>query len=253
MNTTARTPSQPRPAALQHDLAMGLAATEYRRVVELLQSLTPEQWVSTTDCPGWTVRDMSAHMLGMVEMAATLREQRRQMRTARRRKDGLFIDALTALQIEERRHMRPEQIIDSYAQRAPKAVRGRTRTPGLIRRRTLGVPGEFGGEAESWTTGYLTDVILTRDPWMHRIDIARATGAEHTITADHDGVLVADVVAEWAARHGRPFSLNLTGPAGGHWSHGRGGPEIELDAIEFTRILSGRTPGNGLLTTLVPF
>ena len=41
-----------------------------------------------------------------------------------------------------------------------------------------------------------------------------------TLTADHDGVLVADVVTEWAARHGQPCRLRLTGAAGGEWSFG---------------------------------
>jgi hypothetical protein len=79
------------------------------------------------------------------------------------------------------------------------------------------------------------------------------------LTADHDGVLVDDVVREWAGRHQRPCGLHLTGPAGGSWEFGTGGPRLELDAIDFCRILSGRpaeTPVDdpaGLLTTEVPF
>jgi hypothetical protein len=88
---------------------------------------------------------------------------------------------------------------------------------------------------------------------MHRTDVCRATGREPRLTADHDAVLVADVVAEWAARHGRPYRLRLTGPAGGSWSSGTGGEEIELDAVEFCRVLSGRGEGTGLLTQAVPF
>jgi hypothetical protein len=95
--------------------------------------------------------------------------------------------------------------------------------------------------------------VLSRDTWMHRIDTARATGHDPELTPGHDGVLVADIVAEWASRHGRPFALTLTGPAGGRWRHGQGGPETELDAVEFCRILSRRAPGDGLLTTEVPF
>jgi len=45
----------------------------------------------------------------------------------------------------------------------------------------------------------------------------------------------------------------LTGPAGGSWTFGSGGPEIELDAVEFCRILSGRGEAEGLLKTAVPF
>jgi hypothetical protein len=64
---------------------------------------------------------------------------------------------------------------------------------------------------------------------------------------------VADVVDEWAQRHGRPFELVLTGPAGGRWQVGTGGERIELDAVEFCRTLSGRVEGHGLLATAVPF
>ncbi|GAB90866.1 hypothetical protein [Gordonia rhizosphera] len=159
------------------------------------------------------------------------------------------------MQVDERADMTPAQIVERFAVRAPKAVSGRRRTPGFIRRRPMADPPEVAGRPEDWQIGFLVvvDVILTRDRWMHRIDVCRAAGAEHVLTADHDGVLVADVVAEWASRHAKPFTLHLTGPAGGHWSNGRGGSELELDAIEFTRILSGRAPGTGLLATPVPF
>lgn len=74
------------------------------------------------------------------------------------------------------------------------------------------------------------------------------------LTPEHDGRLVADVVGEWARRHGRPFTLRLTGPAGGHFAAGGGGDEtVELDAVEFCRILSGRAPGVGLLARPVRF
>jgi hypothetical protein len=73
------------------------------------------------------------------------------------------------------------------------------------------------------------------------------------LTAAHDGVLVADVVTEWASRHGRPHTLRLTGPAGGSWSVGAGGPAIDMDAVDFCRTVSGRAPADGLLGTEVPF
>jgi hypothetical protein len=96
-------------------------------------------------------------------------------------------------------------------------------------------------------------VILTRDPWMHRIDISRATGALPVLTPEHDGVLVDDVVREWARRHGQPFVLNLAGPAGGSWTIGNGAESLDLDAVQFCRTVSGRTAGERLLTTQVPF
>ena len=251
MTMTMQT-SEPRAPVLPRDVAMRLAAAEYERFADMLRTLRPGDWTRPTECPGWDVRAMAAHALGMVEMAASVRENYRQLRLARRR-GGVFIDALTGLQVDERQHMMPEEIIGRFVTRAPKAARGRRRTPGFIRRRVMPEPQQVGGRDEAWTIGYLVDVILTRDPWMHRADIARATGTAHVLTAEHDGVLVADVAAEWAARHGQPYTLRLTGPAGGTWASGEGGPVIETDAVEFCRALSGRGHADGLLAIQVPF
>lgn len=110
----------------------------------------------------------------------------------------------------------------------------------------------FGPPLGLRSVGYLMDCIYTRDAWMHRIDLARATGRELVVTADHDGRLVADVVREWARAHAQPYRLVLTGPAGGAFgaAHGR---HLELDAVQFCRAVSGRAPGEGLLATPVPF
>jgi hypothetical protein len=78
----------------------------------------------------------------------------------------------------------------------------------LVRRLRLPEPQVFNGVAETWSIGYLTDVILTRDAWMHRLDLARATDRAPVLTADHDGVIVSDIVAEWARRHGRPYGCS---------------------------------------------
>jgi uncharacterized protein (TIGR03083 family) len=250
---TMTMPTMPRVPTLPRGEAMRLAAAEYQRFLDLLCSLPPQDWTRPTDCPGWDVRAIAAHALGMVELAASTRENRRQVTLARAH-GAVFIDALTQLQVNERVEMTPAQIVDRYAARAPKAARHRRRTPSIARRATLPVTELVGDQVATWTVGYLVDVILTRDPWMHRIDIVRATGAAHVLTAEHDGRIVADVVAEWAARHGRPYRLRLSGPAGGDWMHGHGdGPFIEMDAIDFCRAVSGRGPAEGLLTTQVPF
>jgi hypothetical protein len=99
---------------------------------------------------------------------------------------------------------------------------------------------------------YLLDVGFTRDVWAHRIDVCGATGRDMGLTADHDGRLVADIVGEWASIHGEPFELVLEGPAGGKFSQGVGGERVEVDAIDFVRILSGRLPGTGVLRHPLP-
>jgi hypothetical protein len=137
----------------------------------------------------------------------------------------------------------------------PRAARHRMRAPGFVRNRTMPQQQLLpGAEApESWTFGYLLETILTRDPWMHRADLSRATGAPMRLTADHDAVIVADVVAEWAVRHGQSCALTLTGPVGGTWRFGADGPDLTLDAVDFCRAVSGRGPADGLLAIPVPF
>jgi uncharacterized protein (TIGR03083 family) len=242
-----------RKPVLDRATAMRLAATEYGRFHALLTDLKPEEWTLPTNCPGWDVRAMAAHLLGMADMAASPFESRRQVKAATKR-GGVFIDALTALQVEERAELDPAHIVAQYERAGPRAVKGRRRIPGLMRRRRL--PAAQTDGLEAWTLGYLVDVILTRDPWMHRLDIAAVTGREPQLTKGHDGVLVDDVVREWAGRHGQPCSLTLSGPAGGSWTFGDNppaAPELSYDAVEFCRQVGGRGEPDGVLNTLVPF
>ena len=117
--------------------------------------------------------------------------------------------------------------------------------------RAIRIP--FGPPLGTRPLGYLMDRIYTRDAWLHRVDLARATDRALELTADHDGRIIADIVAEWATVHGQPYRLTLTGPAGGTWSRGQDGEQLTLDAVEFARVLSGRAEGTGLLAHAVPF
>ncbi|NYI99335.1 uncharacterized protein (TIGR03083 family) [Nocardioides thalensis] len=256
MSTTMTTTTTPRRSRLDRRTALRLAADEYARFADALAALDTDEWTKRTDCPAWDVRQMACHTVGMAEMTTGLREQLRQQRRAAADASATgssTLDALTALQVSERAAWTPDQVLAGIRSVAPRAARGRRRVAVLMGRMRLPEKQVVNGREETWTLGYLAETILTRDPWMHRMDIARATGRAPLLTADHDGVIVADVVAEWADRHGLPYRLRLTGPAGGSWSAGDGGPTIEMDAIEFCRVLSGRGSGDGLLTTEVPF
>lgn len=247
--TTVRT--GPRTARLARDEAVRLAGEEYGRFAAQLRRLEPADWARPTDCTAWDVRQMAAHVLGMAEMVATVRALARQNALAARAGGG--IDALTGLQVREREHLTPTEIVTRFAEVAPRAARGRRRLSRAIGRLPLPEKQVVGESSELWRFGFLFDVVLTRDTWMHRTDIARATGHEPELTAAHDGELVADVVREWAERHGRPYRLRLSGPAGGEWSSGTDGEQLELDTVEFCRVLSGRGSGTGLLAQEVPF
>ena len=261
MTTTQLDSVAPRRSALPRGDAMGLAATEYERFAVATAELATEDWDRPTDCPGWDVHDLVAHVVGMAYMASSPIETYRQRKAAaaRRPVGTPLIDALTAHQVERFGASPSAELVRLMADIGPRAAKGRRRMPGFLRRRALPEPEIVGGVPEPWTFGFLVDTILTRDTWMHRVDLARATGRTMRLTADHDGAIVADIVAEWAGRHGRPYRLTLTGPAGGAWSAagpgGRGdaGEQLTLDAVEFCRLISGRGTPDGLLSTHVPF
>jgi len=251
-----RSDSPPRPSSLDHATAIALAATEYERVASLFDRLSAEQWTRPTDCPDWDVRAMAGHMLGMVQMVATLPgfiSQQVGSQRAAKRDGGLAIDALTALQVRRNAGLSTTEVLEQLRRLAPKATRMRRRVPPFIRRAKLSDAQAVGETKEWWTMGYLFDVILTRDPFMHRIDICRATGLSMEATSQHEGVLVDDAVREWAGRHGQPYHLTLSGPAGGTWQHGGDGETIQMDAFDFCRAIARRGPAEGLLSVEVPF
>jgi uncharacterized protein (TIGR03083 family) len=240
-------------APLGHDEAMGLATAEYARLLAVVDGLRVEDWSRPTDCTDWDVKSMLGHILGALELQATPVERTRQLSAAAAvaaETGRLRLDAMTALQVSEHAALTPNQLRDALHEAAPRGLAARRATTQELRDTPYDpqLPGESG-----WTFGYLYDVIHTRDPWIHRVDICRAIGGELELSSDHDGRIVADVVADWARRHAQPFTLTLSGRAGGVYQAGHDGDELELDAVEFCRILSGRAPASGLLATRITF
>lgn len=243
-----------RRSGMTPDDAWRLAATEYERFVALLRSLDDAQWAQLTNCPPWDCRAMASHVLGMMTFSASLPESVRQLvkLVVRARREHVSpLDAQTGMQVDEHADWSPHRITDAIEAVAPSALAGRRRTSRFARHLPVPFRQEPGNEV--WSFGFLAETVYTRDVWTHRADIALAAGAPHHLTANHDGVLVADVVAEWASRHGQPFELTLTGPAGGHWRSGDAGESIELDAVEFWQALAGRRPAPGLLAAGAAF
>ena len=90
-------------------------------------------------------------------------------------------------------------------------------------------------------------VTHSRDTWMHRLDICRATGQVFEQTAGHDGRIAALVMRDVADVLARNFSgpahvFELTGIAGGSWKIGHGEPAaaIRMDVLDFNIFASGR-------------
>ena len=238
---------------VNHDEAIELAEAEYRRFLDLLRDLGPDDWGRPTDCDRWDVRAVVLHVLGAMDANASLREQLHQQRLggkAGKEIGGSSLDGVNEVQIRERASLSGDELVRRYEATVDRAVRGRRRFPRPLRGVKLTMPPPWTGKR---SLGWLNDVVYTRDTWMHRVDLSRATGRDLVLTSEHDGRIVADAVADWARLHGQPFELVLTGPAGGRFRTGTGGEHHELDAIEFCRSIAGRRERTGLLTTEVPF
>jgi uncharacterized protein (TIGR03083 family) len=238
--------------------AAEVATGAYDDLITLLESLRDEEWLIPTECPGWNVSDMVGHLIGGAKAAGSKRELLRQnihgIRHAREF-DGNAMDAYNALQIAEHASLTPAERVAALKAHAAGAVRGRMRTPALLRAVSMSTKtnGSFvDGMPTRGNLGHLMDVICTRDVFMHRIDISRAVGGELSL-GENDRRLVEDAAGEWARRHQQPVEVVLSGPAGGKFAEGSGGARIEMDALEFCRVLSGRAPGGGLLETKIFF
>jgi uncharacterized protein (TIGR03083 family) len=158
---------------------------------------------------------------------------------------GSSLDAMNQHQIDGGAGLANDRLVQDLIELAPRAVAGRSRRARLLGWAPIGIE-----PAGSWSAGTPTKttmaelcaVVLTRDVWAHRLDLARAIGKQPTLDPHVDGRIVADLVADWASRHRQPVTLILTGDAGGTFTTGTALEPLTLDALDFARLMSGRRP-----------
>ncbi|MBV9280803.1 MAG: maleylpyruvate isomerase family mycothiol-dependent enzyme [Chloroflexi bacterium] len=249
---------------LSHREATEMAATETERFLTLVASLAPEEWGRPTACVAWNVRQVVAHVAGEAAAYARFSEFRRQGSGKVQRpyrEAGLSkLDAMNQIQVDDRASASPTDLMAELQEVGPRFLATRRRIPAVVRavRLPLGLAFPLG---RTWVPiGYLTDVILTRDTWMHRLDVARATGREMVLTPQHDARMTALVVRDLAASlpervNGATVVVELRGAAGGAWRIGRDeqtSAVLTMDALDFHLLASGCiTVGDMLARSLV--
>ena len=242
---------------IRHAEAMQITATENARLLDQVRELGSADWNAATDCTRWSVRDVVVHLIASAQAQASPIEFFRQVWAGRKLNGQVggthWVDGVNEAQLRARRAWTADQLPQKWESAAAAALTVRRRLPALIRALPVLPLGTQLGTELGWKpVAYLFDIGLTRDVWMHRIDIARAVDRPLHLTVEHDGRIVADIVAEWARLHDDPFTLDLQGPAGGWYSARGGGEPTRLDAVEFVRILSGRGDGGGVLSHKLP-
>jgi uncharacterized protein (TIGR03083 family) len=222
------------------DHAADIGQAEGQATMALLRALGDGDWTRPTDCTEWDVRALVAHLVAQCEDSIRLGTMlRRELLGRRRYRAKTALDAHMAAGVDDHRAAGGPELVERFARLWPRAARARRRRPAALRRITLdpGIPGQ-----PRWRLGYLLDVIFNRDLWLHRVDLARATGRP-LVLGDHDRQIVAQVVRDLArAWSAAPVALELTGPAGGCWLLGSGDPVavVRAEAVAYMRALSGR-------------
>jgi uncharacterized protein (TIGR03083 family) len=192
------------------DQAHAVAHAEGRATLELLRTLGSDDWARPTDCTDWDVRALVAHLVAQCQDGIHLASMaRRELLGRRRYPDKSPLDAYMAVGVDDHRAASGPQLVERFARLWPRAARARRRRPAVLRRLTLdpGIPGQ-----PRWRLDYLLDVIYNRDLWMHRIDLARATGRPF-ILGDHDRQIVAQVVRDLARGWSAAPVAGCWGPA----------------------------------------
>jgi uncharacterized protein (TIGR03083 family) len=222
---------------IRHSEATELAESQYGKLITTLHDLSEEEWNAPTDCDRWRVRDIVAHMMGWAEAIISPPEMIRQARAARKRKAELggSLNAQNEVQVDERRDMTTAELLAEFEGLVPRFVK---------RRRIMGGAGRYVPYYSSalgrTNLGFVMNVIFTRDAFMHRVDITRATKRDLDL-GDPERRLVADAAKQWARESDAVARLHFTGPAGGYFfTADNPAATITGDAIEFCRMLTGR-------------
>lgn len=232
---------------LTHAEAGAMATVELERFLTLVESLAPADWDQPTACPLWSVRQMVAHVTGAAAGYARWPEFKRQYGLIAQRsyrKAGFsLLDAINQTQVDDRRATALTDLLTELRDVGPRAITTRKRLPALVRAIYLPLP--MLGVVP---IGYLTDLIYTRDIWMHRLDICRATGREMVQTQEHAGRITALVVRDLGRKltpklAGQAVVYQLTGIAGGAFRLGKNASpiaRITMDVLDFHLQASGR-------------
>jgi len=163
-----------------HREAMAITEVENARLSATLADLSADDWQRRTDCTGWDVRALVVHLIASAQAQASPREFLAQVRAGRGLTEQIggthWVDGLNEAQLRARTHLTVDTLPALWARASAAALAARRRMPAPLRALPLLPLGEALGTRLGWKPlAYLFDIGFTRDVWMHRVDLARAT------------------------------------------------------------------------------
>ncbi len=251
-------PSRPATNLAKPDVLDGLFAS-WSDIDDLLATLSPTDWATATSLPGWTVRDIVAHLVGtesMLQGVAT---------------PTADIDVSTLKHVRNDIGVMNEHWVWKLRGLTLAELHENFRRVTAERRKVLSdLPGEEWNTITATPAGPDTYGRFMRvrifDCWMHELDIRDAVarpagsgelkGSVSTLALDEMAASMGFVVGKLGgAPDGSRVRIELTGPlrrvinvsmeGRGRVVHDFGAEEptttIALDGVLFTRIAGGRT------------
>lgn len=232
---------------------VGALGAEWGEIAELCARLDEAEWDLPTECPGWSVRDNLAHVIGTELMLTG--------------ESSPDIELQDAVHIKNPIGENNEKWIEARRGSPGADVLAEFETVTQGRLDTLGAMSQADFDAPSWTpAGDATFGRMMRirlfDSWMHDQDIRQATGREGNLGGDHVALALDEIVTSMgyvvgklgAAPDGARVQIDLTGPTsltinveiegrarlvdslGGEPTIG-----IRMPTLLFTRLCGGRT------------
>lgn len=190
---------------------------EYQAFGELIAGLSEEEWQQPTRCAGWTVADVSAHLVGQLTDVVT------------GNLDGLGTPEVTLREVEERRGKSPAELAEELAQSGKlgadlAATFDDEAWNGPI---PTGGPGTLGSGIEA----------VWADAYVHGDDIRAAIGRKPSRSLGLRGAV--SHYAELLEQQGwGPATLAFDGLE--EFAIGGGGKPVSGDAHQFVLVATGR-------------
>jgi uncharacterized protein (TIGR03083 family) len=208
----------------------------------LLRDLRDDEWIMPTGCPGWSVKDIAAHVLGD-HVSRLARSRDGHHGTGPRPGETLpvFLDRINSEWVTAARRMSPAVLIDLLSAVGDQVVAF-----------WQTVDMDAAGEAVSWAGPDPAPVWLdaARDfseYWTHQQQICDATGRTGP---GHLGPVLdtfmralPHTLRDITAPPGTAVLLSVTGSDGGRWTCVRDADRWRLDAAPFSGPLSGPFSG----------
>ena len=183
---------------------MALARAEREDLLDLLVSLTPEQWRAPSLCAGWSVQDVVAHVLSYEELGP------RQL-AGRFARGALRVDRVNAVGLREYRTRSPEQLVD---------LLGRHLTP-------TGLTAGLGGAIA------LTDGLIHHQDIRRPLGLPRDVPEERLLPALRTALFAPVLLGVLRVRDVRLVATDAD------WAFGRG-PEVRGTAEALLMAIAGR-------------